>query len=113
MSIFRAKMPKRKFGCSKKELFNQRTTFKTLSDELYNDALLCICAVNNKKVQNPLLPKNSKYVFAICKNKPINSDIFKWEEMGELVKKSFVITNIKSGRIYKRKRCKVNRDEKL
>jgi len=95
MSIFRALMPKRKIKRENGKLKNQRQTFKHLPDDLFNDAITCILTTNHSRSQNPDFPINSKYVFAICNNKPTDSEIFKWEEFPSLVKKEGYISNHK------------------
>jgi hypothetical protein len=86
--IYRAKLPLRKPPTKRKDKLNQRSTYITLPDEYYNEAIIGIFETNYicQRVNNPLFAKNSKYIFAICEYKPKDSKNLVWEGMPKLQK---------------------------
>lgn len=79
--LYRARLPERKktSKCGKKY-------YSKLPDEFFNDAILCISATNSV-FSNPKYPRYLPYIFINCDNKPVDSELLKWESM-ESVKRT-------------------------
>lgn len=88
MSIYRAKMPD-KYTAN----HTYRKFYTKLTDEWYNEIIKDILTVNSKNTVSPCFSKNNEFVFAICDVKPIDSELFKWEEFPNLID----ITNRSNG----------------
>lgn len=75
-------MPLKPYPTTRFERFKSQTRrYDRLPDELYNDVVLCASPVSQRF--EILFPKRSKYVFVVICKKPVNSDIFKWEEINK------------------------------